>query len=290
MDRALAVAALVALAACTPNFQSQSEVLDLRVLAVAAEPPEAFADLDGGTVQPVTVRVLVADPSPRAPVDATASICFPTDNKLCQLPRLDLPAQERPDPGELSFTVQAPAPLIIGALQDDRLKGLGGVRVQFSTSVQDGDPHGAATAEKVLLYSTQPQALANHSPRIVQLEVTHASGKVDLVPPDGTVLLAGEEVGLRPIVGDGPDGPEEYDTVDLTGHNIHLREQLNYSFFARLPGSFDKDRADEPLPGDPTPPNGIVRFVAPPGTGTLWIVVRDGRGGLSWFVASWNAT
>ncbi len=291
----MAARALLSLAlgllACTPGFQSPSQVQDLRVLAVAAEPPEAFADLDAGTVDPVTVTVLVADPAPRAPVAVSASICFPTDSLICDGQKLDLPTEGRLTPGEVAFTLQPPAALVVGALQNDKLKGLGGVRVQFTASATDGDPAGAAQAEKVLLFSTVPKEQANHSPHISFLEISRAGGAKERLQAGETLhLAAGEEVGIRPLVGLGPDGAETYTTTDLAGREVTLTEQLQYTVFTMLGCEWDKDSAYEPLPGAATPPFGIVRlhaYVGPGVAGTFWVVVRDGRGGLSWFIASW---
>ena len=61
-----------------------------------------------------------------------------------------------------------------------------------------------------------------------------------------------------------------------------MREEPRYSFFAALPMSVDRDDADEPLLGQPQPVNGIARFTAAPPTGTMWVVARDGRGGIGW--------
>ena len=70
--RCLLPATLAALWACTPSFEGQEIVRDLRVLAVQAEPPEAAIDLSTGRSAPVQVRVLAVDPAPRAAMTATA--------------------------------------------------------------------------------------------------------------------------------------------------------------------------------------------------------------------------
>jgi len=36
------------------------------------------------------------------------------------------------------------------------------------------------------------------------------------------------------------------------------------------------------LPGQPEPVNGIARFTAGAGSGSVWVVARDGRGGIGW--------
>jgi hypothetical protein len=290
---ALAIAAGATLFGCTPSFQAASEVTDLRVLAISAEPPEAFVDLQAKTVQPVHVRMLVVDPNARGAATTDASLCFPTDDRLCSDPRIDLP-QQQGNVGEVAFDVQ-PTPelaaLIVGALNDDKLKGLGGIRVQFSASVADGDPHGPVTASKTLLFSAQPPDKANHSPRIAHLKVVRGDGTVEVLEQGASLLLQRfEEVGLLPVLGDGPDGSETYTTTDLSGNQVQLTEQPAYAFFAVIGCDFDKDKAYEPLPTDPVPGFGLVRMRSYlPGTGTFWVVVRDGRGGESWFSATWSS-
>jgi len=291
MARAGLAIALCA-AACTPSFQSASDVLDLRVLAIRAEPPEAFVDLDGGTVEPVEVRVLVADPRPRRGLSVSAAVCLPTDTRRCdEGQRLDLPPQQGGDPGERRFRVEVPAPLVVAALQDDRLKGLGGIRVQFSVTVDDGDPNGPVAAEKTLLYSAVPEEAANHNPDIAAVDVFREDGTTERLGPGGTIQLGRfEQVGVRPVPGEGAAGPESYVTTDLQGREVRLREQLQYSFFSTSAAEWDRDRADEPLPELEPPAGGIARLRSVrAGTGTFWIVVRDGRGGLGWIEGSLNA-
>ena len=78
--------------------------------------------------------------------------------------------------------------------------------------------------------------------------------------------------------------------VNIRGNPVHLREQPRYSFFTTQGAELDRDDADEPLDGV-APPDGLVRIKAlGAGPGTLWIVVRDGRGGESWITLDWTAT
>lgn len=287
-----ALALLGCFAACTPSFESVSEVRDLRVLAISAEPPEAFVDQSTLTVQTVRVRVLVADPVVRAGVDATAALCFPSDNRLCSDQKLDLPGQHG-DLGELDFEVKASptlSVLIVGALQDDKLKGLGGIRVQFSARLADGDPHGSIDASKTLLYSSVPPDKANHTPRIATLQILRANGSTEQLLEGQTLSLDRfEEVGLRPVLGAGPEGAESYTTTDLAGHSVDLTELPAYSFFTTLGAEYDRDTATEPV-ATQSPGFGLTRFRSlKAGSGQLWVVVRDGRGGESWLSAGWTS-
>jgi hypothetical protein len=287
---ALAASALSAAVACTPDFQSPSQVTDLRVLAIRQEVDggfaDAFVDLSAPSVQEVQVRALVVDPRLRGNLVAQGRICSPTDSGRCDgLPPFgpDDPLTEAAMMQQPVYTLQVPPAVIAQALQSDDLKGFGGVRVQFSLEANDGDTHGAAMASKILLYTTAPESMRNHNPEIVALKITRDGVDQGAVMPGGTFnVTAGVEYGLQPVLESGPGGIEEYDTVDLSGNLVHLREEPRYSFFATTGVDFDRDDADEPLPGQPPPTNGIARFTAGPGCGSIWVVARDGRGGVGW--------
>jgi hypothetical protein len=294
----LGACGLVTAVACTPDFQAPSQVTDLRVLAIRQEaaddkggPPfaDAFVDLTARTVQTVRVVALVADAHPRQTLIATGRVCSPTDSGRCEDVRaFDLrpPDGTSPEPAieqQPGYTLDVPPEVVALALQDDRLKGFGGIRVQFSLEASDGDPHGPVMASKILLYTPAPDSMRNHNPGVTGLEVTREGALVQTVGPGGAIAVtAGVEYGLRPVLGPGAEGIEEYDVVDLSGRTIRLRETPRYSFFATDPISLDRDEADEPLPGQPQPANGIARFTAGAGSGSMWVVARDGRGGVNW--------
>jgi hypothetical protein len=146
-------------------------------------------------------------------------------------------------------------------------------------------------ASKILLYTTAKDSMRNHDPAVVALEITRDGAHVDTVGDGGTLgLTAGVQYGVRPVLGPGGAGIEEYDAVDLSGRTIRLRETPRYSFFSTVLVDFDRDEADEPLPGQPQPPNGIVRFTAGAGSGPMWVVARDGRGGIGWISLRWTAS
>ena len=288
--RCLLPAALAALWACTPSFEGQEIVRDLRVLAVQAEPPEAAIDLSTGRSAPVQVRVLAADPAPRAGMTATGSLCFPTDSRRCdEVQNVSIGAAQMVADEVPTWTLQVPPAIARVAVEQDKLTGFGGVRVQVSVSVSDGDPHGAVFAEKVLLFSP-PGGSVNHNPIIASLELTNdaaPAGKV--LPGDGPRLAVGVPIGILPILAAGEGGAETYTTTDLQGNAVTLTETPRYSFFALVGAELDTATADEPLPGT-KPPQGLVRLTPlQRGPGTLWIVVRDGRGGVGWLAVDYDA-
>ncbi|HYV66301.1 MAG TPA: hypothetical protein VE964_08660 [Myxococcales bacterium] len=290
----LAACGLLAAVACTPDFQSPSQVTDLRVLAIRQEVDggfaDAFVDLAAPSVQEAQVRALVVDPLLRGNLVAQGRICAPTDTGRCdglQPFGPDQPLSQGAMVQEPVYTLQVPPAAIAQALQSDDLKGFGGVRVQFSLEASDGDPHSPAMASKILLYTTAPESMRNHNPEIVALKITRDGVDQGAVMPGGTFsVTAGIEYGLQPVLESGPGGIEEYDTVDLSGKLVHLREEPRYSFFATTGVDFDRDDADEPLPGQPPPTNGIARFTAGPACGSIWVVARDGRGGVGWIGVS----
>jgi hypothetical protein len=273
--RAAALAA-VCLAACTPDFEASSDVRDLRVLAVQAEPPEA--QFDPSTTDPVAVDVHVLAGDPRTatpPTTLHAAICAPTDSHRCdEGPPID-DLGTRP----LSTTLLIPPEFVALAQADDDLKGLGGIRVQYSFSVDHGDGSGTVYGSKVLLFSPRG-GTPNHNPAIAKVQLSRegvASGEVAV--GEKLRIPANVEIGLRPVLVDG--SREQYVTTDLRGNTVTLHEQPRYSFFVAPGAEVDRDSADEPLDGV-APPDGLSRITLHSVPGTLWIVVRDGRGGESW--------
>ena len=278
-------------AACTPNFAAPSQVTDLRVLAIESDPAEA--QYDGSSVDPVHLRILAVDPV-RAGAFAvmTWDVCAPTDSRRC----IDGPivpqasgSQSRQGGTEFSADILVPAQLVSALVGNDKLGGFGGVfRAQFSISVDDGDPNAPVFADKAVTYSPRG-TVPNHNPLLTGVLVTLAGEPPRTLAP-GEVLQVqrGVQYGIRPILADG--AREGYDTTDLRGNPVHLVEDPSYSFFTTPGGEFDRDTAFEPTDGV-APPEGLTRFDAfdasLPGS-TLWIVVRDGRGGESWIALPWQ--
>lgn len=284
-----AMVSCLAGAGCTPNFASASEVTDLRVLAVQAEPPEALFDAQGN-VQDVHLRILAVDPARSGFATMTASLCAPTDSRRCESgPRFDLPRSTRDQGTEFAASVPGAliAPVIAFAQSSDKLKGLNGIRIMFALAVADGDPSSPVAADKTLVYSKAGTA-PNHNPQMTGLALT-----IDGAPEGGAApgqplqLRLGISYGVRPLL--AADARENYDTTDLRGNLVHLREPAAYAFFTTAGAEFDRDTADEPVDGI-APPDGLVRLRAVRvASGTLWVVVRDGRGGESWLAIPWTA-
>jgi hypothetical protein len=261
-------------------------VTDLRVLAIQAEPPEALFDADAGTIDPVTVRVLAVDPSRDAGIQtAQLQVCGPTDSRRCD----EGPSYEV---GTVPLTFTLPTTIDPRTLlANDDLRGYGGIRVQLSFTVGAGLPGGPVHASKTVIYSPvgascDPDAGPNRNPQLSEVRLTILGADAGVLATDKPLLI-GTEYGLRPVLADG--GEEEYCALDLRGQIVRgLKEQAHYFFFTAPGGEFDVDTADEPLDGG-APPDGLARFTPHADAGTIWIVVRDGRGGESWIESSWTA-
>jgi hypothetical protein len=280
---------LLAAAACTPNFQSQDQVVDLRILAVSAEPPEAQFDADGGSADPVKLTVLAVDPArPGSLATLSAQLCEPTDSRLCdQGLSVDQGTLTR-DGGDLfSSVLVVPQPVLAQAVAANDLGAFDGIRVQYSFSVSDGDPAGPQQGDKIIIYSPRGGA-PNRNPRLSGLLLSRAGVPFATVQDgDSLALAAGEEIGVRPVLADG--ARETYTTTDLRGNPVTLTEDPAYSFYTTPGAQFDPATATEAVDGS-APPEGLTRFQPSLGSGTLWVVVRDGRGGETWLTIAWTAS
>ena len=299
--------ALAAAPACTPSFESADVVSDLRVIGIRAEPPEALIDVDGGTIEDVQVTLLVADPvHPGLKVTVVPTLCLPSDGARCDKTAVELATLSQSQ-GQVTFSLQTqilakqlPPERLVALLQaavaDDKLKGLGGIRLQLMLGVEDAlDPNGQQTALKTLLFSPKlpgGNPNKNHNPVALGLDLIDlATKQVKSSPAFGETITieVGRQVGVRPRLAEG--SIEEYQTVDLSGRIVSLRENLSWSFYTTLDGDLDRGSADEPIKGAADPPDGLVRFqgVKAGARGTLWAVVRDGRGGQGWTLHPWVA-
>jgi hypothetical protein len=281
---------LAATAACTPSFQAASFVNDLRVLAVQAEPPEA--QYDANSADPVHLRILAVDPARESGFSSMRwAICAPTDDRRCGQPIVPEAqgTENRHGGHEFSADIAIPPEFVAAFVGNDKLGGYQGTFfAQFAFTVEDGDPHGPVFAEKSLVY-TRRGPTPNHNPQMTGLTITLSGVPVRTIAPGETLpLQLGVEYGIRPLL--AADAKETYTTTDLTGQTVQLTEQLRYAFFTTPGAEFDRDTADEPFDGV-APPDGLTRIDSvQTGSGTMWVIVRDGRGGESWLEIPWTSS
>jgi hypothetical protein len=260
-------------------------VLDPRILAVRADPPEALFDWDRPPPS-VHVAVLIAPPLYGDNIVLTGMVCPPTADGRCPPGSQEIPQTE--GPGEtLQLEVQPDTGLLAASRDQDPLHGFGGIRVQLDLAMSTDSGH-TGSATKLLVYSPAvPGYVPNHSFEVSGVELwwngaavgTYATGSdAQLVIPN--------KYGVTPLLTPGPgatEAAEEYFTTDYNGNRVVLHEHITYSFFTAAHGQFNLDAAVEPPLGTPVDPNGLVLFrPTSPAHSHIYVVARDGRGGEAW--------
>ncbi len=184
--------------------------------------------------------------------------------------------------------------LLVASVESSALHGYGGIQVELQLGVDTGDPNGVQLASKTLVFNPRlpgGNPNRNHNPGITGMELIDFQGnKLGVLPPGQLLeLTVGIELGLRPVL--APGSIETYTTVDLSGQTETVTEQLSYDFYSTTGADFDDGTASEPLPGVSDPPLGLSRITASEaGSGTMWTVVHDGRGGDAWIQLPWKAS
>jgi hypothetical protein len=300
-----ALAATLAAAGCG-SFEDPTIVLDLRVLAVQAQPPELVLDFDPEDpvavvpqldANPITVSALVADPGASRRLAWDMVACPPTNDQRCdpEDPSTAVGSGVVADPE--TSALRPTATFVVGldvleeSVRADSLAGFGGVAVQVQLRVwpEGGDPAtDAVWASKRLLYAPRvpAQRVANTNPTLDALLVD-AEPTMPLAPArceDGAASLEvapQEDVLLLPVE---PDGVREtYVLPTFDGGVRTITENLRYAWLATA-GGWSSGASGGPIDAFGNQPKLERTWTAPraPGDVRLWLVQRDERGGLAW--------
>jgi hypothetical protein len=315
--RARLAGLVAALAACN-TFQDPNVVVDLRVLAMSATPPDQVLDVDlSRPVDPVAllaqlvptrVCALIADPAPRRLAWAV-TMCGPTSNGRCDDADqrlgsgvLDDPDVTTPAP-ELCVTVPPDdrlLALVIQLVRGDLLMGLGGIDYQISLRLGGAEAERELDefATKTLRISPRIPAArtANTNPRLERLDAAIGDAAPVPVPlgrcadnPAPFELAAGAKLRMTPIE---PAGVREvYVVPTLDGRTQTFSETLRYQWIAGNGGFSDGTTGGRrDISGNPAPL--FSDFTAPaapdimaPTRLPIWIIQRDERLGLTWYEA-----
>lgn len=284
---------LLACAACATDLEKQSDVVKLRVLAVRADPAELV--VSGGGIPPrATFSALAVEPSGAA---ATVRFALCTDQNPAPSPTLDCPGTQGVDLPPTSATsavfdlgdprfLPVLSASVDGGTPDPAILQQGvPVVIGFEATAPahtepDGGPAGAdgGLLQIVRGYTTivvhDDSRPANRNPELVALRIG-PDGGVDLAADGSNTVPANSVQRLTPV----PARDAKEPTADGP-------EKLGYSFFATA-GSLSSLRStDTTVTGEPA--DTFVDWTAPavPGSPTLWVVVRDGRGGTGWLERS----
>ena len=266
---------LLALTACVANDLSQPVIVDrTRVLAVRATPAEPQP---GDTVR---LRALAVDPDEGIQAILWFGCLIEASSDLgCDDLQLIGVTQE----GGGIPTFETPADLLDGLSEDEQLEGMNYL-VQFQ-AVPNGVDLEALAAGEVdqdelatlgeAGYKRVPVSLAttpNDNP-----DVEHLLGEADIVleKNDTLVLSPGQSYELEAVLAE--DAIQTYSYRNSDGDDEERVEEPYISLYA-TEGDFDQFWKLHPHLG--------FTYTAPEEpaseTGTLWVVVRDRRGGMGW--------
>jgi hypothetical protein len=324
MVKWLAIAIVVA--GCG-TFQDPDVVVDLRVLAMTAEPTEQVVDVSTTTdpvmllsqVVPSTVCALVADRSFTRDLRYTFTLCSPPTDDRCQpdSPYAVLAEGTMPDPDTfprptLCATIHPDGNLLgvlLDYLNNDQLHGIGGI--YYGLDLQIGgvgaDPKNDIFAEKALRVMPRipDDIMANHNPTMAGLIASDPNA--DMTNPQPMTLNACEDpnaqklevtpnqkIRLTPVE---PDGVREsYVAPTIDGGEETFTESITYQWVIGA-GSLSKGDSGgghdpfgnlEPLFTDFTAPD--PADLDGPEDIPVWIVVRDERLGAAWYEACIHVT
>jgi hypothetical protein len=301
------------------SFQDPDIVIDLRVLAIRAEPPEQVLDVDLSRppdpgellaqLVPTEVCALVADPALDRRLLWSMTMCPLTLDDRCDddRPQIVLGGGLLDDP---DTTVPAPAlcvtvapdgnllAVLADVLDNDSFQGLGGLdyAVELRIGGENGDRALDQYATKTLRVSPRIPAgrAANHNPALDHVDAILDDGAPAVLPlgrcpenPAPYALAPGTRLRLLPVE---PDGAREvYVVPTLDGRSESFTESLTYQWIASTGGySSGSTGGPRDLSGNPAPLFSDYRSPAAsdldgPTDVSLWIVQRDERLGVRWY-------
>jgi hypothetical protein len=320
VTRALILAAV--LAGCG-TFQDPDIVLDLRVLAVEATPPDQVITIDIAQppdpidvlaqLVPTQVCALVADPGADRRLRWSMAMCPFGANatgkrcsdatKTVQVAQgtIDDPDTTVPAP-MLCASVAADASLLgvlVNALAIADFGGLGGIDFDLELRVggELDDPALDVFTSKTLrvLPRIPATVTANHNPTIDHVDMA-IDGRAGAMPiplarcvdnPAPPELPPATKIRLTPV--EPGDARETYVAPTIDGTGQTFTESLTYQWTASA-GSFSSGSTGGPhdLAGNPSPlftdfKTPDAADLAEPTDITIWIVQRDERLGVHWF-------
>ncbi|HET7502520.1 MAG TPA: hypothetical protein VFK02_15980 [Kofleriaceae bacterium] len=314
--RSLVLAWLVA-AGCG-SFQDPNVVVDLRVLALAATPPDQVIDVDLtappdpgqllAELVPTTVCALVADPGLDRRLVWSMTMCPASGSVRCAgddgVPvgsgvSAD-PDTATPEP-QICATIAPDLRLLTvlrSQLEGDTLHGLGGVDYNLILRIggEDADRELDEYAFKTLRVSPRiPEThAANTNPMLTRIDGTVddvAQPAISLVRcadnPSPPSVEPRTKLRMTPVE---PDGTREvYVVPTLDGKSQTFTESLTYQWIASA-GGFSDGMTGGPhdVSGNPAPLFTDYRAPAAedldgPTDVSLWIIQRDERLGVTWY-------
>lgn len=323
----LAAALVLGAAAGCGKFQDPNVVVDLRTLAMRADPPDQVIDVDLtqpvmpaallAQLVPTQVCALVADPGAERRLLWSMTLCALLSNDRCDdngpelllgMGLMDDPETTVPEP-TMCVTIMPDAnllALLAFVLQGDTLHGLGGVDygVVLRVGGENGNRDLDQYAAKTLAVSPRIPAAraANHNPSLDRIDVSLDSGDTPVPLPLGRcadnpapyALAPATKLRLMPI--ESPGAREVYTVPTLDGRSETFTESLTYQWVAGA-GGFSRGSTGGPRDLSGNPPPLFSDFKSPAASDldgkdlvSLWIIQRDERLGVQWYEACIRVT
>jgi hypothetical protein len=311
----------VACAAACNTFEDPDIVIDLRVLAMRADPADQVIDVDVtqpvmpeallAQLTPTQVCALVADPGLDRSLAWSMTACKRGDDDhggRCDpdAPQIEIASGVLDDPDSpgtppalCGTIVPTPALLVLlsKVVEDDALHGLGGIdyAVVLQIGGVDADRALDQYATKTVRVAPRiPEArTANRNPRLDEIRIGSATVPTVALTPhaceagDVYHMPPGARVTITPV--ESPDARETYTVPTLDGSSRTFTETLTYQWLATA-GGFSSSTTGGPRDFAGNPALLSTEFHAPlpsPDVGTtfvrLWTVQRDERLGLAWY-------
>jgi hypothetical protein len=272
VSTALGALGALAAAACDPGFEEETEVIDLRPLAITAQPPEQVLAIDPqnlpspdvllAQLQPIDLCALAGDPLERA-LRWSFTVCVEGDDVRCDegRPKLELvPTAVTPDPDltlprpQMCARLQPSVGLLLvlqSAIDADPLAGFSGIDLLLQWKVNgDGAPDAAAAyAGKRLRFAAKvPETrVANTNPTVPSFTATvdTPEGSVELPLPLGRCVDQAAPITIPPggrvrILPVEPAGLREtYVVPTFDGKVREFTETVTYQWLTTS-GSFSR--------------------------------------------------
>ncbi len=278
---AAAIACVFVYLACGNDLERASQLQRVRVLGIRAEPAELALDPDGGMPPaPVQLSALTF-----APDGGTATVTY----ALCR-PGTNVYAQNVECPGADGLTLNGGVvdlgdPRIRAYLASDggiapgdpaALEQLArGIPLNIGYLAVDGTPGDRGTERGVYQLSLRATRVPNQNPGIDEIFVNGST------PLQQQRFPLNTKVTFTPSL--TPGSVETY--VDASGQT--QTERLVYSWFATGAGKVEDFRSQEPFQGIGKRESDYTTARVPENV-TLYVVVRDGRGGTGWIIRTFS--
>ncbi|MFH1129986.1 MAG: hypothetical protein V1754_01540 [Pseudomonadota bacterium] len=288
MRSSLVFLSSVFLIGCSTDFDPVWKINDLRILAIRAEPPEVLVPIGTTTFPSVKIDGLVVDPqNPDALFDWELWACTAERNGCEEATKRTRVHKAKTKLSEIQLDFILGEELYLAALKADPFKGFGGVPVIVELRISQSPEPVVIGIKRIVYGNSIPAAKQpNQNPKFAEIQL-------DGEPISAPVSISKcQPVELLPIPTDMSKENYLVATFSDPFNGRDLEEYLSFSFFATSgqlsfaftggkPSSVMINKKIEDVSSEW---NNCDELGEPPpsGNATIWIVIRDDRGGVGW--------